>query len=361
MWPSQRVFLALLTLILVAGPAFAGEVDPPTGAVGPTMKTLAQIEPRIPINAQTCPGGPTWVYGITQPGSYYLESDLVGESGKYCIRIAPDNVTIDLNGFTLIGVPGSSSAIDGGVFEASNVTVRNGTIRGFGDRAIRTEATASGWRVENVRATYNGSGIILPRQSVITNCIANDNVGTGFAAIWGSTFEGCIANGGARGFSAGFGTTLTNCAAQYNDESGFTVYAGSSAIGCAARSNGTVGFLADDGATLTNCTASENGLDGISLGEKCAATGNTCNGNGPQAQGAGIRTTGQRNRVQENSLTGNYYPIRSEAANNFFIQNTASGNFYILGYAFDAGDTYGPTVSVTGAIASTSPWANFLH
>lgn len=359
---TLRIIALISVFMALVGRARAGELDPPPGAVGPTMKTLAQVEPRIPINAQTCPSSAISVYTTPHPGAYYLESDLVGEAGKSCIRVG-SNVTIDLNGFALIGASGSQHGIDGGVDDSSNVTVINGTIRGFGGAAIHsdTDVGQSGWHVEGVRVVGNGNGVILPRHSVVTNCMAINNAGTSFAAIWGSSFEGCIANYGARGFNAFTGATVTNCAAQYNDQYGFSISDGSSAIGCAARSNGTDGFIADDGCTISNCTASDNGHDGISLGTKCAALNNVSENNGAQAQGAGIRTTGQRNRVQGNSLTGNYYPIRSEAANNFFAQNTASGNFYILGYVFNPGDTYGPTVNTAGVIASTNPWANFIH
>src|SRR3954469_21762838 len=72
----------------------------PSGAPGPTMKTLTQVEPRTPISSLPLV--------ITNSGSYYLTANLTGIVGTNGITITADNVTIDLNGFALNGVPGSS-------------------------------------------------------------------------------------------------------------------------------------------------------------------------------------------------------------------------------------------------------------
>jgi len=69
------------------------------------MKTLDQVEARTPISSLP--------YTITQPGSYYLTADLQGVAGQDGIYVPVDNVTIDLNGFALIGVAGSYSGIHG--------------------------------------------------------------------------------------------------------------------------------------------------------------------------------------------------------------------------------------------------------
>ena len=74
-----------------------GSLTPP-GAPTPTMKSLDQIEPRTPI---TYDG-----YYISSPGSYYVTTNLTGSvygvpGSPYGIYIASDNVTVDLNGFTL--------------------------------------------------------------------------------------------------------------------------------------------------------------------------------------------------------------------------------------------------------------------
>jgi hypothetical protein len=93
------------------------------------MKSLDQIEPRTPISYEE--------YYIGSPGSYYLTANLTGANAgnPYGIWIASDNVTIDLNGFCLQGGSGSSSGIY--IYgNHTNITVRNGTITGWGGDGV---------------------------------------------------------------------------------------------------------------------------------------------------------------------------------------------------------------------------------
>src|SRR3569623_1854738 len=76
-----------------------GSLTPP-GAPSPTMKSLDQIAPRTPLSSLP--------YVISQPGSYYFTTNLSGGNG---IIIQTNNVTLDLNGFTLQGVNSSVSGV----------------------------------------------------------------------------------------------------------------------------------------------------------------------------------------------------------------------------------------------------------
>ena len=64
--------LLLSTLAFQLSTFAQGGLTPP-GAPGPTMKTLQQIEPRTPISSIT--------FVISQPGSYYLTTNLTAVSG----------------------------------------------------------------------------------------------------------------------------------------------------------------------------------------------------------------------------------------------------------------------------------------
>src|ERR1039458_3298480 len=80
-------------LVLTAPSGFSqGSLTPPPGPPGPTMKSLDQIEARTPISSVP--------YTISAPGSYYLTGNLAVSSGT-AITIAANQVTLDLNGFTL--------------------------------------------------------------------------------------------------------------------------------------------------------------------------------------------------------------------------------------------------------------------
>jgi hypothetical protein len=74
-------------------------------------------------------------YQVTAPGLYCLKASLAAPATNYgaAIEITADDVVIDLNGHTLDGAADGSpsKAIGVRATNRKNVTVRNGTIRGF--------------------------------------------------------------------------------------------------------------------------------------------------------------------------------------------------------------------------------------
>lgn len=94
--------LGLAGAALWASSARAGSLNPPAGAVSPTMKPLDEVEPRIPINNTTAPPSSLYHHVISEPGSYYLTEQLSTPPvplGAILVN-APD-VIVDLNGFTI--------------------------------------------------------------------------------------------------------------------------------------------------------------------------------------------------------------------------------------------------------------------
>ena len=98
------------------------------------MKTLAQVEPRTPISSAPLV--------ITNPDAYYLPTNLVGTSGTNGIVIPSGSVTLDLNGNALLGVLGS---LEGILFSGNetNVTMRNGTVQGWGSTTGTLQSTST--------------------------------------------------------------------------------------------------------------------------------------------------------------------------------------------------------------------------
>lgn len=108
---------------------------------------------------------------ITRPGSYRLTSNLsISSATATAILVDADNVTIDLDGFTIAG-PGKNVGTGFGINTTvrTNVVVVNGTVRDFGLVGVHLPGQSN--RVENVRVYSTGSGgIFVGRSSVVTRC-----------------------------------------------------------------------------------------------------------------------------------------------------------------------------------------------
>jgi len=165
----QKRRTVVVSVLVLAGTfmfslfAAGGNLEP-SGPPGPTMKTLAEVEPRISV--QSLGGDANSLYVISQPGSYYLTGNITGEPNKDGIMIAANNVTVDLMGFSLIGVPCSGRGIVKVIDQASPhlhsypIRIRNGTICNWG---------GGGMNFEEIKVTYDGgsgvgtSGVLPPK------------------------------------------------------------------------------------------------------------------------------------------------------------------------------------------------------
>jgi parallel beta-helix repeat protein len=200
---KQKRTIVLVSLLALAGLlvfsmfTMAGDLEP-SGAPGSTMKTLDEVEPRIPISQSDIP------LTSNESGSYYLTEAI--NPAYNAITVAADDVTIDLAGFTLAG---PDSGTNYGIYMSgrSNVEIRNGTVRDFWYGIYEVSSSGQGHRVIDVRALSNGiRGIYLgSKNNLVKDCTASDN--------------GTSATSNVYGIYAGSGSTVTGNTAYNNGDS----------------------------------------------------------------------------------------------------------------------------------------------
>ena len=279
----------------------------PSFCLGLAMTSLAQ-DPRTPISSLP--------YTITAQGSYYLTANLTAAGSTAGITISADNVTLDLNGFALIG--GGSGSVAGINVPAAqkNILIRNGTVRGWTNGGINA-SNATNSVIQGIRVSNNTAS---------------------------STFFNVAS------LSIGNGSTVKEClVAQNTNSHGISVGNACSVSDCVARGNSA-------------------GV-GIRVANSCYVVGNISDSNG-----TGM-TAGSGNRIESNSCTSNANAgvlIPSGSTNNLVIRHSARSNN--PNYSIATGNRYGTIVNLTpggtgaaagdsapSTIISTDPWANFAY
>ncbi len=358
---TNRTTLMAFALTTLAGTAVAGPLTPPSGPITSTMKTMAEVEPRIAINAINTPGdndATPSLFKITQPGSYYLTGNITGVSGKYGIEIVASGVTIDLNGFELFGGGSASGSLDGIRITGNvlvNTSVKNGSIRGWGGHGIDLVTVfTSGGSVTDIAASENGMfGLRIGQRQVAERCTAFQNGGNGISAS-----TNCI---------------ISHCTATSNGGIGISSSANTIIAECVSANNGNVGIYAIQASTVRGCNVLFNTLDGIRVGaDDCVVIGNNTSGNGFNGDGAGIRATGNSNRIEGNNCSGADRGIQVDGSNSIIIKNTCSGN--TVNWVISSSNVYGPIVdraapagaavngsAATSTLGTTDPNANFSY
>jgi parallel beta-helix repeat protein len=369
--------LALAGLLAFTLFATAGSLEPPA-APGPTMKTLDEVEPRVPISSLP--------YTISASGSYYLTGHLTTDSNG--ISVEANDVTIDLMGYSLTG-PGSGAGVWAGYSPKSNIEVCNGTVRNFqagvavmfashrdvriiglrvhGNSAGGVILNAQGCLVKNCTVSGNGNwGVTCGEASTVVGNVVYDNGYVGIRAENGSTITGnTVADNNNGGISTDNLCTVAENTVVDTNGSGIDANSLCSVTDNTVCNNGKHGIVVGGGSTVSGNTASYNIEDGIRVNGNGNITYNTCFMNGYAGDGAGIHvlTGGAGARVEGNNVTGNDTGIDVDTCCNIIIKNTARGN--TTSYDIVGSNSYGPIVNVAGVGDISSdpnaahPWANF--
>ncbi len=293
-------------------------------------------------------------YTITQPGSYYVTSNLDGSgmgNGGVGINILADNVTLDLMGFTLDG-GGAANSTGIRMMSSKKVTLKNGTVRRFGKAGIYHPYTLNGhMKILNVRSLDNGhvagagAGIhVGSRGAIVIGCVAGNNAGmgirTGSSAIvkqntvYGNGGGSGTALSSVHGIGAGsgslvIGNTVYDHKAEGLQAGAINVNPGSIVRNNAVYRNRSWGIRGDQSLIKDNVVSYNNqqvnpDVGGIEVSSRNLVVGNQLSFN----QGSGIVVSGKGNVLKENHVSSSSIGsgIRFDTSHNYYRDNTASQN-----------------------------------
>ena len=260
---GAAAFLLLSNLNSLFSTAHAqGSLTPP-GAPAPTMKTLDQIEARTAITNTAS------LATISQPGSYYLTHNLTVSTGDG-IDINTNDVTLDLNGFTIRST--SASASGTGILLNngwSDITIGNGHIRGGG--------------TNNGSGVFSGGGFAY---GIKTSGAVPENVLVSRISVSGCRFDGLSLSGQNS-------TVVEACTVR--TVGGYGILA-STIKSCSAFDCGNTAIVADevsdsrgqssgvgdgvDGTTAQNCCGTSTSGKGVSanIAQNCYGTSGSAYG-----------------------------------------------------------------------------------
>jgi hypothetical protein len=210
---------------------------------------------QILINQATVMALGGFPYTITQPGSYKLSGNLVVPVNKDGIDIVVANVTLDLNGFAIVGPgpvtctpatcsspsPFTTAGVNATSVGTHNVSVLNGAVTGFAWGlnlgSVGFKYVGANFLVEDIRASGNGnvgieisSGIVrrsafsynFQGMSCDAGCLVTDNVFYSNVGVGAGIYGGGLF--GSNSFAGNSNNVFTNGTAvsQGNNSCGFS-------------------------------------------------------------------------------------------------------------------------------------------
>ena len=347
--------LSLILLAVVLGAvsaAFAGSLTPP-GAPASTMKTLQEVydkadeaEARTPISSIP--------YTISASGSYYLTQDL-GPAAQDTpgITITADNVTLDLNGFALIGAGKAVGSSGSGITLSEahyNIAVRNGTVRDWREDGVSASA-ATNSQFEGLRCHNNGQwGLIAGSGATArgNSCRSNGDHGLRVSSLSVITGNTCTYNGGSGIYSSNGSCTITGNTCAGNTVDGIYGHDGSTVSGNTCYNNDGDGIRVQRGCTIIGNSLRYNDGDCIEVMYKCRVVNNTCDGNSGSDAGIHVHDSGKYNSIEHNVVASCAKGILCNPATDNYIASNCAGN-NTINYDIVTGNTEG-----TGDLANIS-------
>jgi hypothetical protein len=200
-------------------------------------------------------------------GSYVLANNLIAAGD--CLVVDADFITIDLAGFTLFGNHTGTGISN--LLERRGITVRNGTIFGFGSgiSLLAEDSIVEGMRVSGNTDT----GIFA--SGIVRNNLVQDNGSFGITSIGIVSGNTAIGSGSCCSGILATGTVIGNTARGNHGEG---ISASGTVTGNTAQvneGNGIRAFNSEQGSTVSGNTASSNGGTGIDVACPANVIGNT--------------------------------------------------------------------------------------
>jgi len=378
--PNRRLLLAGLGITGAAALVRVAKARPlPSPSSGTSLRDVYDKvartdqglgEARIPVDS--LPGSATALYVIDTPGVYYLTANVVGVPGKAAIDIQADQVELECDGFTFIGVPGTLACI-----------------RSTGDRRCIGiyDAGFKGWQSTRIDLTSAADSLV--EECWFDSCDSTgDPAARGTCALGagGVVFDCDVRSCHGSLVSVGQHGVIEECT-NFNGDGGCFFSAGDAVMedNFAMDNNGPGFTIQNRGVLIGNRLLK---VAGINVGPGSVVSENDIG----DAPAAAITVRGPRCCVEENYIadsrmgivvvagagealidgnqiagTASGVVIDEKAPGCFVVRNCVRGMSGTVAYTIPAGSSYGPIVAVAGVgdisqvAASTHPWANFSY
>ncbi len=237
------------------------------------------------ITSGDAPGFPVT---LSEPGSYRLASNLVvTDPNLLVIDITTDNVTLDLNGYSIVGParcknrvnappicppPGTGTGIQAssnGAGGPRSVKVLNGSVRNMGLHGVQLAGTDS--LAQKVASDGNlGSGFIV--NGSVLESSATGNGSDGIRAL--IVRDSMAVQNGDHGLLIDFGGVATGNVVSLNAGRGIFARNGT-VIGNTVTRSGNIGVLATCASSIVNNTSLGNvGAPLVTNGDGCVVVNN---------------------------------------------------------------------------------------
>jgi len=314
-------------------------------------------------------------YTITESGSYYLTTTIDAGSDAG-ISISANNVSIDLNGYTLLGDGSTSNSAILTTSGFSNINIYNGFIDNWGSHGINLQ-NSNKINITHITVTQSSSaGLLIGTNAKISHCIASENGADGISCSTNALITNCITSennadgidvgnqsivticnsfqNGDNGIETSSNCTVSNSASNYNDGDGANAGLGSNILDSKFSNNQGSGFSIGVASSAKNNVVKSNSVYGITISGDTFLLNNIADNNGD----SGYLISGSDNRIDNNQATdnsGNGFEV--SGSGNLTIRNSASGNSAIA-FNISPGNTTATILTTATINSNDNPFAN---